>query len=82
VNGKRIPRDTFIGDKNDHYDTDANSATLLVEHNFAPWLKFQHSSRYSDIHNDYLGTYGYPWFYALGGAPLYTPADPSQQYLN
>ncbi len=87
VNGKRIPRDTFIGDKNDHYDTDANSATLLVEHNFAPWLKFQHSSRYSDIHNDYLGTYGYPWFYAANAVRPYTPnppyiPDPSEQYLN
>lgn len=83
VDGKRIARSTFIGEKNDHYDTDANSATLLVEHNFAPWLKFQHSSRYSDVHNDYLGTYGYPWIYALGGPFAgYSPADPSEQYLN
>lgn len=87
VDGKKIARSTFIGDKNDHYDTDANSATLLVEHNFAPWLKFQHSSRYSDVHNEYLGTYGYPWLYALNAVPpnmpnpVYVP-DPTEQYLN
>ena len=64
VNGKTIPRDTFIGEPNDHYDTDASSGTLLFEHRFAPWLKLQHASRYSDVSNEYLGTYGYPWVYA------------------
>lgn len=63
VNGRKVARDTFIGERDDHYDTDVNSGTLIVEHKFAPGLKLRHSSRYSDIHNDYLATYGYPWYY-------------------
>ncbi len=63
INGRKVPRDRFVGEFNDHYDTDVASGTLLVEHKFAPWLKLQHSSRYADISNDYLGTYPYPWAY-------------------
>lgn len=63
VNGRKVPRDRFVGEFDDHYDTDVASGTLLVEHKFASWLKLQHSSRYADISNDYLGTYPYPWVY-------------------
>jgi iron complex outermembrane receptor protein len=66
VNGRRIPQDRFTGEMGDHYDTDVASGTLLVEHKFNSWLKLQHSSRYADIHNDYLGTYPYPWIYIPG----------------
>jgi iron complex outermembrane recepter protein len=71
INGRKIPRDTFIGEPDEHYDTDVNSGTLLVEHKFAPWLKMQHSSRYADLHNEYLSTYVYPWSYS----------DPNEQYV-
>jgi iron complex outermembrane receptor protein len=46
INGRKVPQDRFIGEPNDHYDTDVNSATLVVEHKFNDVLKLQHSSRY------------------------------------
>lgn len=51
--GKRIPRSRFIGEPDDHYNTDVNSATLFVEHDFNEWLKLSHTSRYSDVKNNY-----------------------------
>lgn len=57
VSGYRISQDRFVGEPDDYYNTDASSGTALVEHKIAPWLKLQHSSRYSDISNYYLGTY-------------------------
>jgi iron complex outermembrane receptor protein len=62
VNGRTIPRETFVGEPGDHYDTDVASGTLLVEHKFTPWLKLQHASRYADIHNDYESTYAAWWY--------------------
>lgn len=52
-----IPWDTFIGEPSDHYDTDAASATLLFEHAFNDAVKLRHSSRYTDISNDYVSSY-------------------------
>jgi iron complex outermembrane recepter protein len=57
ASGRYIAQNRFGGEPDDHYDTDVDSGTLLVEHKFAPWLKLQHSSRFADIRNDYLGTY-------------------------
>ncbi|HSI73476.1 MAG TPA: TonB-dependent siderophore receptor, partial [Fimbriimonas sp.] len=57
ADGKRISRNRYGGEPNDFYDTDVASGTLLIDHKFASWLRLQHSSRYTDLHNDYLGTY-------------------------
>lgn len=73
VNGKRIARDRFVGVPGDHYDTDAASGTLLIEHKFNSVFKLQHASRYSDIHNEYLAAYGYPW--------NYLPGPPAQEVI-
>lgn len=63
VNGKYIARNRYAGEPNDRYDTDADSGTLLIEHKFNSAVKLRHVSRYTDIHNDYLSSYTYPWSY-------------------
>jgi iron complex outermembrane receptor protein len=53
VNGKHISWNSFAGEPGDHYNTDVASGTLIVEHKFNSALRIQHSSRFSDIYNDY-----------------------------
>jgi len=74
VNGRTIPRDRFIGEPTDHYDTDVASGTLIAEHKFNSVFKLSHVSRYADIHNDLDSTYGTGW--AGGGYN-----DPDQEIL-
>lgn len=57
VNGRTIPRENFVGEPGDHYNTDVASGTLLFEHKFNSLFKLSHASRYADIHNDYDSTY-------------------------
>ena len=74
-----ISQDRFGGEPSDHYDTDAASGTLLVEHKFNSVFKLQHSMRYSDIHNDYHSSY--PGFFAgdyYGTPPVPNYDDPQQ----
>ncbi|MDQ8700722.1 TonB-dependent siderophore receptor [Hyphomicrobium sp. LHD-15] len=61
VNGRTIPRDRFVGEPTDHYDTDVASGTLIAEHRFNSVFKLSHVSRYADIHNDYDSTYAVFW---------------------
>lgn len=56
VNGRIIPRDTFAGEPGDYYDTEQQSATLLVDHKFNSKLKFHHGSRYTHTYNAYDST--------------------------
>lgn len=72
VNGFTIPRQNFVGEPGDHYDTDVASGTLLFEHKFNSALKLRHASRYTDIHNDYDSTYA-AWWYGY--------QDPDQETL-
>lgn len=53
VNGRKIPQNTFAGEPGDYYNTDVASGTLLFEHDFNSSLKLKHSSRYSDINNEF-----------------------------
>ena len=79
VSGNYISQDRFGGEPSDHYDTDAASGTLLVEHKFNSVFKLQHSMRYSDIHNDYRSSY--PGFFAgdyYGTPPVPNYDDPQQ----
>lgn len=75
VSGNYIPQNRFVGEPSDKYDTDAASATLLVEHKFNDVFKLQHSSRYTDVTNDYHTTY--TGFFA--GVPAYI--DPAQTMM-
>jgi iron complex outermembrane recepter protein len=52
-----IPRDRFVGEPGDRYDTDVASGTLLFEHKIDDTFKLGHSMRYSDIHNSWRSTY-------------------------
>ncbi|WP_439543302.1 TonB-dependent siderophore receptor [Hyphomicrobium sp.] len=61
VNGRTIPRDRFIGEPTDHYDTDVASGTLIAEHKFNSVFKLSHVSRFADIHNNYDSTYAAWW---------------------
>jgi len=72
VNGRRIPQNRFVGEPGDHYDTDAASATLLVEHKFNEVFKFNHASSYTNVHNDYASTYS-GHFYRPPGFPYLDP---------
>jgi iron complex outermembrane receptor protein len=57
VNGQIVPRDTFVGEPEDYYDTDQESATLFVDHRFGEDLKLRHVSRYTHTENAYSSTY-------------------------
>lgn len=70
VNGQIVPRNTFVGEPDDYYDTDQESASLYVDHRFSEDLKLRHASRYTDTSNAYKSTY----------AAIMTPAR--QAYLN
>lgn len=52
-NGRRVSRSTFQGEPEDYYDTDSESASLFVDHRFAPGLELHHASRFSHIDNRY-----------------------------
>lgn len=62
ANGRHIPQDRFVGEPGDYYNTDVGSGTLLFEHAFNSAFKIRHSSRYTDIHNEYDSTYA-AWTY-------------------
>jgi iron complex outermembrane recepter protein len=55
VNGRRIPRERFIGEPDDYIDKNAASGSLIIEHAFSPSVKVRHVSRYSNVDttNDY-----------------------------
>jgi len=81
VSGRRIAQDRFVGEPGDHYDTDVASGTLLIEHKFNEVFKLQHSSSYTDVHNDYASSYA-GHFYATPdlGFPNYPYLDPTQTF--
>lgn len=56
VNGRRIARDTFMGEPGDKYDTEAQSVSLFVDHKITPDLKIHHASRYAHYENEYKST--------------------------
>lgn len=58
VTGERIGRSTFIGEPGDYYDTQSQSGTLIVDHEFSNGLKVHHASRYSNTETAYESTYG------------------------
>lgn len=58
VTGERVRRRTFVGEPGDHYDTEAQSATILFDHKFSENLRIHHASRYSHTETDYETTYG------------------------
>ncbi|MCC7253999.1 TonB-dependent receptor [Hyphomicrobium sp.] len=55
--GQRVPRDTFVGEPGDYYNTEAQSGTLFFDHEFSDALKISHTSRYSNTNTDYESTY-------------------------
>lgn len=57
VNGQRVKHSTFGGEPGDYYDTDSQSATLLVDHKFSEDLELHHVSRYAHTQNAYDSTY-------------------------
>jgi iron complex outermembrane receptor protein len=57
VTGQRLRRGTFTGEPTDHYDTEAQSASVFVDHKFSDDLKLHHASRYAHTENDYDSTY-------------------------
>ena len=57
VNGQRVKHSTFTGEPGDHYDTNAQSGTLLVDHKFSDALSIHHASRFAHTENDYDSTY-------------------------
>ncbi len=72
--GRTIPRDRFIGEPGDHYDTDAASGTLMIDHRFDSTFKIHHTSRYADVHNDYASTYAMFW-----ASPVYVPGSNEEE---
>jgi iron complex outermembrane receptor protein len=57
VTGQRLSRSTFAGEPTDHYDTEAQSVTALIDHKFSESLKLHHASRYAHTENSYDSTY-------------------------
>ncbi|MDQ8698906.1 TonB-dependent siderophore receptor [Hyphomicrobium sp. LHD-15] len=55
--GNRVKHSTFAGEPTDHYDTDAQSVSVFVDHKFGEYLKLHHASRYAHTENDYDSTY-------------------------
>lgn len=55
--GQRVKHSTFAGEPTDHYDTDAQSASIFFDHKFSDDLKLHHASRYAHTENDYDSTY-------------------------
>jgi outer membrane receptor protein involved in Fe transport len=55
--GRKIPRDTFAGIPTDHYDTEQQSGTLLVDKKLNSGLKFHTGMRYTHTNNNYDSTY-------------------------
>jgi iron complex outermembrane recepter protein len=49
VDGKRVPRDAFLGEPGDHNDTDVQSGTLLIDHKFSDALQFHQGMRYTHV---------------------------------
>ncbi|MBN8913402.1 MAG: TonB-dependent siderophore receptor [Rhizobiales bacterium] len=58
ANNKRVRRSTFVGEPTDHYDTDAQSASIIVDHKFSDALSIHHASRYAHTETNYDSTYG------------------------
>lgn len=56
INGRIIPRDTFTGEPGDYYDTEQQTATLLIDHKFNSKLKFHSGLRYAHTENEYDST--------------------------
>lgn len=54
VNGRRLGRSTFAGEPDDFYDTEGQSATLLIDHKFTPDVQLRHASRYSFANAEYV----------------------------
>lgn len=55
--GERVNRSTFVGEPGDHYDTESQSASIMIDHKFSNDLKLHHVSRYAYTENDYDSTY-------------------------
>lgn len=54
VDGRRLRRSSFAGEPDDFYDTEGQSATLLIDHKFTPDLQLRHASRYSFANAEYV----------------------------
>jgi iron complex outermembrane receptor protein len=84
-----IPRDRFVGEPGDRYDTDVASGTLLLEHKIDETFKLSHSMRYADIHNDYRSSYagffttGYPYVsgFDFSKTPPTAIPDPTERTM-
>lgn len=63
VDGRYIPRNRFMGEPGNYYDTDVASGTLFIEHKFNSAIKLNHVSRFSDIENKYDLIYPAYWGY-------------------
>jgi len=57
VTQDRINRSTFVGEPGDHYDTESQSVSAIVDHKFSDSLTLHHVSRYAHTENDYDTTY-------------------------
>jgi len=53
VIGRRVSLNSFQGEPDDFYDTDSQSVTLFVDHEFESGLRLRHTSRYTHIDNAY-----------------------------
>jgi iron complex outermembrane receptor protein len=71
VNGRRIPRNNFMGDPGDYFDTDVAAGSLFIEHDLNASLKLKHVSRYSDVDKRYDVKYPAIWGYV----------DPAQESI-
>jgi iron complex outermembrane recepter protein len=84
-----IPRDRFVGEPGDRYDTEVASGTLLFEHKINETFKLSHNMRYADIHNDYQSSYagffttGHPYVSGFDfSTPVPTPIpDPTERTM-
>jgi iron complex outermembrane recepter protein len=55
--GERVNRSTFSGEPGDYYDTESQSASIIIDHKFSNDLKLHHASRYAHTENAYDSTY-------------------------
>lgn len=53
----RVPRSQFLGEPGDYYETEAQSASLLIDHKFSKDLILHHGVRYGHTENAYESTY-------------------------
>ncbi len=57
VTEERVNRSTFVGEPGDHYNTESQSVSGIIDHKFSDSLKLHHISRYAHTENEYDSTY-------------------------